>query len=135
MCSSFLGLVLKQLLKNIIWQRKKFVTMASTLDERVYKALACNGMSTDGTFQDRMDRLVGVSSRPVKKRGRPSVASNDVDTTRKELSEVYVAITTANLTKKLNSNTLRKLASDLNVDATLPESELGAAIARELVLT
>lgn len=83
-----------------------------------------------------MDRLVGVSSRPVKKRGRPTtVTSTDVDTTRKELSEVYVAITTANLTKKLNSKRLRKLASDLNVDATLPESELGAAIARELVLT
>ena len=109
--------------------------MTSTLDERVYTALACNGISTEGTFQDRMDRLVGVSSCVVKKRGRPSGTSKDVDATRKELSEVYVAITAGNLTKKLNSKKLRKLASDLKVDATLPESELGAAIARELVLT
>jgi hypothetical protein len=108
--------------------------MTSTLDQRVTTALVCNGISTEGTFQDRMDRIVAVSSRPVKKRGRPSATSKDVDATTKLLSEVYVAIAAGNLTKKLNCKKLRKLATELNVDATLPESELGAAIARELVL-
>eukprot|EP00966_Prymnesium_polylepis_P014691 339415-Prymnesium_polylepis.1 len=106
--------------------------MTSKLDQRVTTALACNGISTEGTFQDRMDRIVGVSSRPVRKRGRPSATSKDVDATTKELSEVYVAIAAANLTKKLNSKKLRKLAIELNMDDTIQESELGDAIAREL---